>query len=125
MPVQPFVERIEKCDLVIVVGTPLYRKKYENKETSTGYMVAAEMELISNRLLGTNEQKESVLPLLLAGEKSSSLPPLLRGRVFADFRNERAYFITAFDLILSLYKIAPNNTAVADLRESLHGLEMR
>src|SRR5262249_52981120 len=58
-----FVERIEQCDRVIVVGTPLYRKKYENKDTSTGYVVAAEVELISNRLLGTEAQKETVLPL--------------------------------------------------------------
>jgi small GTP-binding protein len=124
MSVPLFVERIEKCDRVIVVGTPLYRKKYENKDTSTGYVVAAEVELISNRLLGTNEQKESVLPLLLEGEKDSSLPPLLHSRVFADFRHERSYFIMAFDLILSLYKIAPNAPAVADLREALR-FEMR
>lgn len=87
--------------------------------------MAAEVDLISNRLMGTEAQKESVLPLLLAGEKRLSLPPLLHGRVFADFRNERAYFTTAFDLILSLYGIAPNNPAVADLRESLSESEMR
>jgi small GTP-binding protein len=120
-----FVERIEKSDRIIVVGTPLYRKKYENKDTSTGYVVAAEVDLISNRLLGTEAEKESVLPLLLAGEKSLALPPLLHGRVFADFRNERAYFTTAFDLLLSLYKLAPNAPAVADLRESLSESEMR
>jgi hypothetical protein len=83
--------------------------------------VAAEVDLIANRLLGTETQKESVLSLLLAGEKSASLPPLLHGRVYADFRNEAAYFITAFDLILSLYQLPPNHPAVADLCESLQG----
>jgi hypothetical protein len=102
-----------------VVGTPLYRKKYENKDTATGYVVAAEVDVISNRLLGTEAEKESVLPLLLAGDKRASLPPLLAGRVFADFRNERAYFATAFDLILDLYGIAHRDPAVADLRETL------
>ncbi|MCI0350102.1 MAG: toll/interleukin-1 receptor domain-containing protein, partial [Acidobacteriales bacterium] len=120
-----FVERIEKCDLVIMVGTPLYRKKYDNKDTSTGYVVAAEVDVISNRLLGTEPQKETVLPLLLAGEKESSLPPLLHGRVYADFRNERDYFITAFDLILDIYEIDHHDPAVADLRESLRESEMR
>jgi len=33
--------------------------------------------------LGTEAQKETVLPLLLAGQKTSSLPPLLHSRVFA------------------------------------------
>jgi hypothetical protein len=47
--VSRFVERIEKCDRIIVLGTPLYRKKYDNKDTSTGYVVAAEVDLISNR----------------------------------------------------------------------------
>ena len=123
--VSRFVARIEKSDLVIVVGTPLYRKKYENKETSTGYVVAAEVDMISNRLLGTEAQKESVLPLLLSGEKILSLPPLLHGKVYADFRNERDYFTTAFDLILDLYQIPHKAQAVADLRESLQESEMR
>ena len=104
-----FIERIEKCDRIVMVGTPLYRQKYENKDTSTGYVVAAEVDLINNRLLGIEAQKESVLPLLLDGVKTVSLPPLLHGRVYADFRDETAYFTTAFDLILSLYQLPPNH----------------
>jgi GTPase SAR1 family protein len=119
MSVPRFVEQIQKCDRVIVVGTPEYRKKYDNQDTSKGFVVAAEVDLISGRMLGTEAEKETVLPLLVAGEEKTSLPPLLHRRAYADFRNERAYFITAFDLILSLYKIAPNHPAVADLRESL------
>ena len=120
-----FVERIEKSDRIVMIGTPLYRRKYENKDTSTGYVVAAEVDLITNRLLGTEAQKQSVLPLLLDGEKTASLPPLLHGRVYADFRDELAYFATAFDLILSLYQIPPNDPVVADLRESLRGPDPR
>jgi len=123
--VSRFVSQIEKSDLIIMVGTPQYRKKYENKDKTAGYVVAAEVDLISNRLLGTEAEKETVLPLLLKGEKKSSLPPLVHDKVFADFRNERAYFITAFDLILSLYDIPPNSLAVADLRESLRESDMR
>jgi hypothetical protein len=119
-----FVERIEKSDRIVMIGTPLYRRKYDNKDDSTGYVVAAEVDLIHNRLLGTESQKQSVLPVLLDGEKTASLPPLLHGRVYADFRNELAYFTTAFDLILSLYRLAPNNAVVADLRESLRGPEI-
>jgi GTPase SAR1 family protein len=120
-----FVERIEKCDRIVMVATPHYRRKYENKDTDTGYVVAAEVDVISNRLLGTEEQKETVLPLLLDGEKTDSLPPLLHGRVYADFRDDAGYFTTAFDLILSLYRIPPNDPAVADLRESLLGPGLR
>jgi hypothetical protein len=123
--VSRFIERIEKCDRVIVIGTPLYRKKYDNQDASAGYAVAAEGDLITKRMRGTEAQKETVLPVLLAGDEESAFPPLVQGRVYADFRNERAYFTTAFDLILSLYKIAPNAPAVADLRESLRESEIR
>jgi hypothetical protein len=120
-----FVERIEKCDQIVVVGTSAYRRKYENKDTTTGYVVAAEVDLISTRLCGTEEQKRSVLPLVLEGETATSLPPLLRGRVYADFRHERSYFATAFDLILSLYQLPVTHPAVEDLRESLRGRDLR
>jgi hypothetical protein len=114
-----FIERIEKSDRVIMVGTPDYRRKYENKDTTTGYVVAAEVDLINNRLLGTEAQKSSVLPLVVIGEQTAALPPLLHGRVYADFRDDESYFITAFALILSLYNLPPTHPAVADLRESL------
>jgi small GTP-binding protein len=120
-----FIERIQKIDRIVMVGTPRYLQKYENQDTSTGYVVAAEVDLINNRLIGTEPQKRSVLPLLLDGEKATSLPPLLQGSVYADFRDERSYFAVALDLILSLYQLPPNHPAVADLRESLLGLEMR
>jgi GTPase SAR1 family protein len=123
--VSRFVERIEQADWVIIVGTPLYRKKYENKDTSTGYVVAAEVDLIANRLLGTEAQKGTVLPLLRTGEKTAALPPLMHNKVFADFRNEQAYFTKAFDLILDLYEITHRDPAVADLRESLQESELR
>ena len=115
-----FIERIETSDRIIMVGTTDYRRKYKNKDTNTGYVVAAEVDLINNRLLGTEKQKSSVLPLLLAGEQTAALPPLLHGRVYADFRNEEAYFTSAFDLILSIYNLPPTHPAVADLRESLY-----
>ena len=47
-----------------------------------------------------------------------SLPPLLQGRIYADFRDPEQYFLTAFDLILSLYGISLKDRAVADLRDA-------
>jgi len=110
-----FVERIGKADDVIVVGTPLYREKYESKAPMGAFVVAAEGDLIGNRIV----RQRSVAPVLLAGTEESSFPDILHGRVHADFRNADDYFITAFALILSLYDIPPNHPAVADLVESL------
>jgi small GTP-binding protein len=116
-----FVERIEECEHVIVIGTPLYRQKVKNVASDKGSVAAAEWDLAGIRLLGTENQKQTVLPVLLAGEKSESFPPLLRGKVYADFRVEDEYFAKAFDLILAVYDIPHQDPAVADLRESLRG----
>lgn len=114
-----FIERIEGCARIVVVGTPLYRQKAKNVVSATGSVAAAEWDLAGIRLTATEDQKRTVLPVLLAGEESESFPALMRGRVYGDFRNEEAYFTTAFDLILSLYQLPPNHSAVADLRENL------
>jgi hypothetical protein len=120
-----FVERIEECDHLIVVGTPRYRQKAKNVASAKGSVVAAEWDLAGIRMLATEVDKQTVLPVLLAGDESEAFPALLRGRVYADFRNERDYFVTAFDLILDLYEIAHLDPAVTDLRDSLRELDIR
>jgi len=119
-----FVDRLEKCDRIIPVGTRLYRQKYENRGTEKGTVVAAECDQISVRMRGTEKQKRTVVPILCEADLSESLPPCLQDQVFCDFRQQEDYFIAAFGLILSLYGIAPNDPAVTDLRESLSGPRM-
>lgn len=116
-----FVERIGKADKVIVIGTPLYRNKYENNEPMRSFVVAAEGDLIGKRMIGTEAEKESVLPVLLDGSEKTAFPFLLQGRIYADFRKKEAYFDKAFELLLNLYKIQPHNPVATELRESLVG----
>jgi small GTP-binding protein len=116
-----FVERAGKTDRVLVVGTPLYQKKYDNNEPMRSFVVAAEGDLIGKRMIGTEAEKESVLPVLLEGTDKSAFPLLLQGRVYADFRNVEAYFDTMFELLLSLLQILPQDPVAIDLRESLVG----
>lgn len=112
-----FTERIAKCGRIVVVGTPEYKRKYENEEPVYGSMVAAECDLIGQRMIGSEASKRSVLPILLAGAEALSFPPLLHGRVYADFRKSDAYFNSVLDLLLSLYDIAPTQQIAIDLRE--------
>jgi hypothetical protein len=109
---------------VVVVGTELYRRKYDNKEPMRGFVVA-EGDLIGTRMIGTEQTKETVLPALLAGTEEASFPPLLHGRIYSDFRNERTYFTTVFVLILSLYSIPTTESPAADLFESLRSMESK
>lgn len=116
-----FVERVGKTDRVIVVGTPLYRMKYDNNEPMRSFVVAAEGDLIGKRMIGTEAGKENVLPVLLEGTEESAFPLLLQGRVYADFRKSEAYFDTMFELLLSLLQIKPQDPVAMDLHESLVG----
>lgn len=116
-----FVERAGRCDRVIVVGTPLYRKKYENDEPMRSFVVAAEGDLIGKRMIGAEAKKESVLPVLLDGTEESAFPHLLHGRVYGDFRDPENYFSVALDLLLSLFDIMPQEPVAVDLRASLTG----
>jgi hypothetical protein len=77
------------------------------------------MDILNQRLTGTIEAKDSVLPILLAGDKQSSFPPLLRGRVYANFTEENDYFRGLLDLILGIYNIESDNPTVYELRQTL------
>jgi hypothetical protein len=114
-----FVELVGKTDRVIVVGTPLYKKKYENDMPMRSSVVAAEGDLIGNRMIGTEEEKMSVLPILLSGTAKSAFPCILQGRVYADFSKKENYFDKALDLLLSLYHIKPNHPVAIELRDLL------
>jgi hypothetical protein len=87
-----------------VVGTPLYLEKYENKLSDTGSVVAAEVDLIHQRLIGTEAVKETILPLLLAGDNNTSLPPLIR-RLHADFTDAAKYRPQLLRLLRSLWRV--------------------
>jgi hypothetical protein len=86
-----------------------------------GFVVAAEGDLIGKRMIGTEEGKESVLPLLLEGTEETAFPNLLHGRVYADFRPVEAYFDVVLGLLLSLYGIQPTEPVAAELQETLSG----
>jgi hypothetical protein len=82
------------------------------------FVVAAEGDLIGNRMIGSEAHKESVLPVLLDGTPESAFPPLLQGRVCADFSLPAHYFPSIFDLIVSLYQIS-SHKPVRELRRQL------
>jgi hypothetical protein len=104
---------------VIVVGTPQYLEKYENREPMRGFVVAAEGDLIGTKMIQSEVMKGSVLPVLLAGTADESFPPLLQGRVYADFRDQGVYFERLLDLILSIYGIESHGEVGTTVRQVL------
>lgn len=112
-------EGIHGSDFIAVVGTPLYLEKYQNKASDRGSIVAAEVDLIHQRLIGSEESKETILPLILEGTEESSLPPLLRRRVYGDFRKTSNYFLTLFDLIMVISGVSLSDAAIMSIRQQL------
>jgi len=98
-----FVERIEEVGHVIVIGTPSTGRK-RRIGICQGSVVAGGMGPCRDRMLATEDQKRTVLPVLLAGENPSPFQSLLRGRVYAT-SYRRGILYEAFDLILDLYDI--------------------
>jgi small GTP-binding protein len=111
-----FIARIEQARCVVVVGSRTYRKKYFSSEAE-GTMVAAEMDLIGNRLTGDESQKSTIFPVLSNGTPPTSFPPQLQGRVYADFSRRERYFGALFGLVLSLYGLPSRDPAVIYARQ--------
>lgn len=122
-----FVERSASSDYVLIVGTPRYLEKYRTNETALyrGSILAAEVELINQRLTGTDGQKRTVLPVLLRDEPERSLPPLACGRVYADFRKEEAYFVELFGLIITMSQVGFDKPGILEIRESLKAAALK
>jgi small GTP-binding protein len=120
-----FISGIADSEYVAVVGTTSYLEKYENRISVYGSVVAAEVDLINQRLTGTELQKACILPLLLEGTEQTALPPLLRGRLYADFRNDALYYPTLLDLVLQLNDLGEDGSPIADLRESVRNQALR
>jgi hypothetical protein len=82
-----------------------------------GFVVAAEGDLIGKRMIGSEEQKETVLPVLLEGNQETAFPNLLQGRVYADFRSRELYVETTLDLIGRIHGIDMKGQMGVELRE--------
>ena len=57
----------------------------------------------------------SVLPILLSGEKHYSFPPLIAGRVYADFKNSSNYFIELMKLVVTIYCLPFDEPIIRDI----------
>jgi len=113
-----YVERLDTADYVVVVGTPDYRRKYDNR-SEHGFVVAAEGDMINGRLTGSEDRKRSVIPLLHSGDFAASLPPLMQTRIAGDLRREEDYFARVFDLICAIYQADLRDTVLQELRDAL------
>lgn len=94
-----FMEQsISNADYVLVICTPIYKQKSDNRVGGVGY----EGHIISAELLSTrNEHK--FIPVIRKGTVENSLPLCLSGKLGVDLSREDSYKFNYQDLITTLY----------------------
>ncbi len=71
-----FIDRLEKVDRIIVVGTAAYRKKYDNEDPKSGTVVAAECAQINTRMRGAREKEKHDHSCVTGGYGDQVIPTM-------------------------------------------------
>lgn len=95
-----FMERaISDSDIVIIVCTPMYKYKSDNRQGGVGY----EGHIISEKLY-SNSNERKFIPILRRGEPAASIPSFLSGKLWLDFREDNAFDSSFSRLLDACYK---------------------
>ncbi len=93
-----FMEQsIAVSDYVLIICTPSYKKKSDNRNGGVGY----EGHIISDELLTTGNERKFI-PVIRKGTVQTAMPKCLSGKLGIDLSNEQNYFVNFNDLITTL-----------------------
>lgn len=113
-----FIASTANCEWIIVVGTERYRQKYEASSTKKS-TVSAEFDVIGSRLLGTEQEKSTVLPIVVDDDPELALPPQLLGRVHATLGPTGMYYSELLKIIITMYGLSLESSRVRQIQNSL------
>jgi small GTP-binding protein len=105
-------EQIRANDFILQVYTPNILRALEE---SADYG-DKDGEMVHSQGIGN---KPAVIPILRSGGLRGAIPSGLRRLRYGDFRDETAYAVALFDLVLTLYAVPLNHEAFKPLRLSL------
>lgn len=91
-------ESITNADYVLIVCTPNYKEKSDNRSGGVGY----EGHIISDELLSHKNEKKFI-PIIRKGSIKTALPKCLAGKLGIDFTNETNWNNNYQDLITTIY----------------------
>ena len=80
-------EAIASSDKVLIITTPEYKRRADNRERGVGY----ETSLITDDLI-TEQNIIKFIPIIRKGNKETSYPKYLGSRLGADMTNDKSYF---------------------------------
>jgi len=95
-----FMEKsITAADKVLVILTPNYKLKAENREKGVGY----ETSIISQEILTSPISKIKFIPILRIGDQSTSSPIHLASKLYHNMVDDEKYYDRLFELAKIIY----------------------
>lgn len=96
-----FMEKsVRENDYVIIICTPKYKTKSENRIGGVGY----EGDIMTAEVL-QNANHRKFIPILKSGTKETSIPSWLQGKYFVDLSNDHHFEQNFEDLITTLLNV--------------------
>lgn len=91
-------QEIVNADYVLIICTPNYKEKADNRKSGVGY----EGHIISDELMqGHNEKK--FIPIIRKGGIRESFPIYLAGKLGIDFKDDSKFEVNYEDLLATIY----------------------
>lgn len=96
-----FMEKsVRENDYVLIICTPKYKSKSENRIGGVGY----EGDIMTAEVLQKANHRKFI-PILRAGEKDTAIPSWLQGKYYVDLSNEHHYQNNYSDLTTTLLNV--------------------
>lgn len=95
-------QEITASDYVLIICTPIYKEKADNRKSGVGY----EGHIISAELLSKNNERKFI-PILKKGDFSNAVPTFLSGKMAADFssdQNEKKHYCSLLETLYGVVK---------------------
>ncbi|MCK4644024.1 toll/interleukin-1 receptor domain-containing protein [bacterium] len=96
---------MEKCitesDYVLLVCTPTYAEKANNRKGGVGY----EHTIITGELFTSTNEGDKYIPILKQGDEKESKPNYFKTKFHSDFRNSEKYENSIKDLLRVLHNV--------------------
>lgn len=93
-----FMEKAMTCDKILVIMTPEYKTKADDRTGGVGY----EYSLITNSLFKSTPDNENIIPILRSGNKEISSPSYLGTRIYFDMKDDSLFENNFFELLRAI-----------------------
>lgn len=94
-----FMEQIESADKVLLIMTPEYKIKADNRTSGVGY----EYQIISTEFSKNISSNTKFIPVLKEGTKDSSIPLFLQSFLFLNLTNDSEFEAKYIELLKNIY----------------------